>query len=189
MKIIYCDGSSLGNPGRGGFGVVALDTDKKLVWEYGEAAKDVTNNQMELAACLCALKVILQSAENAEKDPKNLHTPKHVSAGLNTRSKSSRLEYELRLDSKYVIQGVTEWSKNWSKNNWKNAQKKEVANKEIWQKILSIKKEIEEKNVTLKWTHVYGHTGEEWNERCDEIARGLAGEENIHLQKGTRYKE
>lgn len=164
-KIIYCDGSSLGNPGRGGFGVVALDTHKKKVWEFGEKFEGVTNNQMELAACLFSLQLILKSFENDKKN--------------NT--------YEMRLDSKYVIQGVTEWSKNWIKNNWKNAQKKEVANKETWKKILGLISEIEIKKIKILWTHVYGHTGEFWNERVDEIARSVAGGEQVVLRKGESY--
>jgi ribonuclease HI len=103
-KIIYCDGSSLGNPGPGGFGVVALDQERKKVWEYGGSKNPTTNNQMELAACQFALKLILKSFEQSGTD-----------------------SFELRLDSKYVIQGVTEWSKNWIKNNWKTAGKKKVS--------------------------------------------------------------
>ena len=124
-KIIYCDGSSLGNPGKAGFGVVAIDTEKKLVWEYGDAEKIATNNQMELAACIFALKLIL---------------------------KSDATIFELRLDSKYVILGATEWIKGWVKNNWKNSQKKEVANKAMWQEILRLMMEIKEKNnYRIRW--------------------------------------
>ncbi len=159
-KIIYCDGSSLGNPGRAGFGVVALDTEKKLVWEYGGATKIATNNQMELAACVFALKLVLKSAGKV---------------------------FELRLDSKYVIQGVTEWSKGWIKNGWRNSQKKEVMNKEYFQEILNLVELIEDAKIKLKWTHVYGHQGEKWNERVDEIARGLAGGEEVNLRKGAKY--
>lgn len=166
MKIIYCDGSSLGNPGRGGWGVVAIDTEKKMFWEYGERVDIATNNQMELSACIFALKLILKSSE---------------------KSLDKNLEYELRLDSKYVIQGITEWLNIWIKNNWKNSQKKEVANKDLWQEILKLKKEIESKKIKLVWTHVYGHSGEEWNERVDEIARKLAAKETLNLHKGHSY--
>lgn len=159
-KIIYCDGSSLGNPGNGGYAVVALDTEKKKVWEYGGKDTNVTNNQMELVACLTALDIVLNSKSNS---------------------------FELKLDSQYVIKGVTEWSKGWIKNNWKNAQKKPVMNKELWVKILTKVKEINEKGVTLKWSHVYGHQGELWNERCDEIAKAFAGGVEINLRKGSSY--
>jgi ribonuclease HI len=165
MKIIYCDGSSLGNPGPGGFAVIALDTDRGLVWEYGEKESKATNNQMELSACLFGLKLILKSATKE----KNFHT------------------VEMRLDSKYVIQGVTEWSKNWVKNGWHNAQKKEVLNKDLWQKILAVKRDIEDLGINIKFIHVYGHTGEKWNERCDEIAKGFASGEPPELKKADKY--
>jgi ribonuclease HI len=165
-KIIYCDGSSLGNPGPAGFGVVAIDSQRKLVWEYGGGFKKATNNQMELAACIFSLKLILKSVGE------------EISRGG---------EFELRLDSKYVIQGATVWSKGWLKNGWKNAQKKEVLNKEYWQEILGLISEIETKRIKLVWTHVYGHTGETWNERCDEIAKGMASGENLVLKKGEKF--
>lgn len=166
MKIIYCDGSSLGNPGPAGYGVVAIDTEKKLVWEFGGASKKATNNQMELAGCISALKLILKSFNN---------------------KKDEEQKFELRLDSKYVIQGATEWSKGWLKNGWKNAQKKDVLNKEYWQEILKLKNEIEARNIKIFWTHVYGHTGETWNERCDVIAKSMASGEKITLRKGEQY--
>lgn len=172
-KIIYCDGSSLGNPGRGGFGVVAIDTEKKLVWEYGGNFPNATNNRMELEACLFALKLIIKSMQNSKENI----------AQNNIQTNS----YELKLDSKYVIQGVTEWSKNWIKNGWKNAQKKEVINKDIWQEILKLKNELDIKKVNLIWSHVYGHSGEFWNERVDEIARKSASGEIIILRKGVAY--
>lgn len=178
-KIIYCDGSSLGNPGRGGYAVVALDTEKKLIWEYGGVQNPATNNQMELASCVAALKIILKSLD------------KPVSENIPTQ-KIPPVTYELRFDSKYVLQGVTEWSKNWVKNNWKTSQKKPVLNKELWQEILKLILEIEtksgKKNI-LKWTHVYGHNNERWNERADEIARSLAGDEKINLRKGETYED
>lgn len=167
MKIIYSDGSSLGNPGKGGFGVVALDTEKKIYWEYGGRKDIATNNQMELAACILVLQIILKSYEN---DPTE-----------------SNKHFELKLDSKYVIQGATEWMKGWVKNNWKNSQKKEVLNKEYWLEILELLERIRSKKIELKWTHVYGHTGEEWNERVDVIAKAFANNENLILKKGERY--
>jgi Ribonuclease HI len=32
-------------------------------------------------------------------------------------------EVNLTTDSKYVMQGITSWIKNWKKNNWKNSSK------------------------------------------------------------------
>lgn len=159
MKIIYCDGSSLGNPGLGGYGVVAIDTEKKLAWEYGKGYKHATNNQMELQATIFGLKLI---------------------------DKSEGENFEMRLDSKYVIQGATDWIKGWVANNWKNSQKKEVLNKELWQEILELMKSVKSQNKKIKWTHVYGHTGEKWNERVDEIAKAHAN--GVYKKLENPYK-
>jgi ribonuclease HI len=37
------------------------------------------------------------------------------------------------------------------------------------------------------WSHVYGHTGEIWNERVDEIARSFASDKEPILRKGEKY--
>lgn len=164
MKIIYADGSSLGNPGEAGFGVVAIDTERKKVWEYGEYLGKKTNNQAELSACIFILQLILKSG-----------------------SKNNEKKFEVRLDSQYVIKGATIWTKSWVKNNWKNSQKKDVENKELWEQILYLKKEIEAEEIKILWSHVYGHTGEIWNERVDEIAKNAALQKNQILRKGEKY--
>ena len=68
-------------------------------------------------------------------------------------------------DSKYVMDGITEWIKNWKKNNWKNAAKKDVKNKDLWIELdnLVVKHEI-------KWNWVKGHSGHEKNEIADALA-------------------
>jgi ribonuclease HI len=163
MKIIYCDGSSLGNPGLAGFGVVALDTERKKIWEFGGHLKIATNNQAELHGLIYALNIIIKSFER----------------------NSSAKKFELRLDSQYVIKGSTEWIKGWQKNGWKNSQKKEVENRELWENILALLNKIYFHKIDLKWTHVYGHTGELYNERVDEIAKAYASKKSIELKSGS----
>ena len=51
---IYTDGSSLGNPGKGGWGAILIYKDKEK--EISGSKKDATNNQMELLAAIKALK-------------------------------------------------------------------------------------------------------------------------------------
>ena len=41
----------------------------------------------------------------------------------------------LTTDSKYVVQGITEWIENWKSRGWKTAAKKPVLNKELWQRV------------------------------------------------------
>jgi len=69
-------------------------------------------------------------------------------------------------DSKYVIQGITEWIHGWKRNGWKNAGKKPVANRDLWQALDTLNSTHE---VTWQW--VKGHAGHPGNERADELAR------------------
>ena len=58
------------------------------------------------------------------------------------------------------------WIYNWQKNNWKTADKKPVKNKEIWQEIYNLTKIHK-----VKFIKVKGHADNEFNNRCDELAR------------------
>lgn len=70
-------------------------------------------------------------------------------------------------DSAYVVNAFNQnWIKNWVKNNWKTSDKKEVKNKELWQELLSL---TETHKVTFH--KVKGHADNEFNNRCDELAR------------------
>lgn len=70
-------------------------------------------------------------------------------------------------DSAYVVNAFNQnWIKNWVKNNWKTSDKKEVKNKELWQELLSL---TQTHKVTFH--KVKGHADNEFNNRCDELAR------------------
>lgn len=69
-------------------------------------------------------------------------------------------------DSQYVKKGMTEWIDGWIKKGWKNSQRKDVANRELWERLLTATREHE-----VEWHWVRGHTGHAENERCDELAR------------------
>ena len=71
----------------------------------------------------------------------------------------------LTTDSKYVMDGITSWIDNWKKNNWKNAAKKEVKNKDLW---IELDKFRLQHNVEWHW--VKGHSGHEKNEIADLLA-------------------
>ena len=68
-------------------------------------------------------------------------------------------------DSKYVKIGITEWIKKWKLNNWKNAKKKPVKNKDLWVRLDNI---CNKHNV--KWQWVKAHAGNKFNELADELA-------------------
>jgi ribonuclease HI len=69
-------------------------------------------------------------------------------------------------DSNYVIKGMTEWIGGWIRNNWKNSQKKEVLNRDLWERLLR-----EAKKHDVEWMWIKGHNGHSENERCDQLAR------------------
>ena len=69
-------------------------------------------------------------------------------------------------DSKYVMDGIESWIINWKKNGWKTSTKKIVKNRELWMQLDDL---ISKHNVTWKW--VKGHSGLEFNEKADELAR------------------
>lgn len=102
--------------------------------------QDTTNNRMELMAAIKGL-------ESLSRDcPVKLYT-----------------------DSKYVMQGITEWIHNWKKKGWKTAARKPVKNADLWQ---LLDKATERHQI--EWIWVKGHAGHEGNERADELAnRGV----------------
>ena len=76
-------------------------------------------------------------------------------------------EVELYSDSAYIVNAFNQgWIYNWKKKNWKTADGKEVKNKEIWQELYEL---IKTHKVTFN--KVKGHSDNEYNNRCDELAR------------------
>lgn len=96
-----------------------------------------TNNRMELTAVIESLNALTRPCEV------NLYT-----------------------DSKYVMDGITKYMTNWQKNGWRTADKKEVKNRDLWEKLVAA---LERHKV--KWHWVKGHAGHPENERADALAR------------------
>lgn len=134
---IYTDGACSGNPGKGGWGAVLI---------YGNIQRELsgfeevtTNNKMELTACIEALKML--------KEPCNVN---------------------LFSDSAYVVNAFNDdWISGWIKNNWRNSQKKEVANIELWKELIELTKFH-----FVVFNKVKGHAGDKYNEICDALATG-----------------
>lgn len=116
-----------------------------LVWgehklELYGGEKLTTNNQMELTAVISALSVLKRPC------PIIIHT-----------------------DSTYVRDGITKWIRNWKRNGWRTADKKEVKNAELWQRLDELAERYE-----IEWRWVKGHNGDPGNEKADELAnRGV----------------
>lgn len=74
---------------------------------------------------------------------------------------------KLYSDSAYVINAFNQgWIYNWLKKNWKTANGEQVKNKELWQELYNLTKIH---NVTF--IKVKGHSTNEYNNRCDFLAR------------------
>lgn len=152
--VVFADGSSLGNPGVGGWGAILIYQKLNEVIELGGNKAHTTNNEMELTAVVSALGYALNS-----------NAPLHIYT-----------------DSRYTIQGATEWIYRWSRNGWKTSEKEDVKNKALWQSLLELI-ETRGKN-TIHFHHVHGHVGVPGNERVDDIARGLAEGSKVNLYRG-----
>lgn len=164
---IYTDGACSGNPGPGGWGFVCvvpvfhiddvgtptepLMVDGKQLWVHTTTGsggeKETTNNRMELTAVI-----------------RGLH---HL---------RFRTDYDLTVvsDSKYVIQGITEWIKGWKTKNWIGSNKQPVKNQDLWKQLDALVGTFS----NLKWKWVKGHSGNQFNEMADELAvAGILKEE------------
>ena len=106
------------------------------VKELGGRENRTTNNRMELRGAI-------QGA---------LQVPKNTSA-------------KIIVDSSYVVHGITKWVFGWLKNNWKNSEKENVLNRDLWQELIAATADKK-----IQWEVIAGHSGTTGNERCDAIA-------------------
>ena len=75
------------------------------------------------------------------------------------------------LDSKYVLQGITEWIHGWKARGWRTASKEPVKNVELWQRLDAL---VASGGHDINWRWVKGHAGDPGNERADALAnRGV----------------
>lgn len=139
--LMHIDGSCLGNPGAIGW-AYHIQWPNGSTTEKSNGALKGTNNGAELRSCIDGLKATPEGSQ-----------------------------VEVFTDSDYTRLGATVWSPNWIKNNWKNAQRKPVKNKELWLELLAL---METREVTFE--RVAGHSGDPLNDRVDELAKEAAEE-------------
>jgi ribonuclease HI len=85
-------------------------------------------------------------------------------AGLEALKRPSQVR--LTTDSQYVMKGITQWMPAWKRRGWKTADKKEVKNRDLWERLDAA---LQRHRVDWQW--IKGHSGHPENERCDELAR------------------
>ena len=108
---IYCDGGCRGNGKEeniGAWGAVLLFGDKTK--EISGTKLNTTNNQMELMACIEAIKLV-----------------------------NILYNIECYCDSAYIVNCMNDkWYKKWQQNGWKTSQKKPVENKKLWMELIEL---------------------------------------------------
>jgi len=109
---------------------------------YNGSENETTNNRMELKAAIMGIK-------NAD----------------------TTTEITIYTDSKYVKDGITNWIKNWKKNNWITASKKPVKNQDLWKELDNMNNQY-----NVKWEWVKAHQDNDsddskYNNMADQLAR------------------
>lgn len=133
---IYTDGACSGNPGSGGWAAILIYNGIEKSISGGE--KHTTNNRMELFAIIRGLAQLKEACEVV-----------------------------IYSDSAYCVNALNEgWLASWQRNGWKNSDKQEVKNKDLWTDFL-----LSVKPHKATFVKVKGHSDNEYNNRCDEMAR------------------
>ena len=86
---LFTDGSSIPNPGPGGWGMVWVEKGEIKAEAHGHDG-DTTNNRMELAALIAAYRALPEEAEAT-----------------------------VFTDSRLCVDTITKWAPNWERNGWK----------------------------------------------------------------------
>ena len=153
---IYTDGSAIGNPGPGGYGVILMMNGETM--EFSQGFKHTTNNRMEMLAVITAL----------EKIPRDHRKRKVI----------------VHSDSQYTINGITKgWAKSWEKRGWKKADGQPALNPDLWKKMLAITDQYSQ--LTFQWVrgHAGDPLNERVDHLANSAARsslGMLTDEGYH---------
>jgi len=139
--IVYTDGACSGNPGPGGWAWAIAPTGER---QDSGGERQTTNQRMELVAVLNALRTL------------------GAQAGA----------IEVVSDSQYVVKCFNDaWWEGWLRRGWKNSQRQPVANRDLWEPLITLVRE--RGNVTFRW--VRGHNGDPMNDLVDALAVAAIG--------------
>ena len=133
---IYTDGACSYHPGPGGWGAIIIY--KGVERELSGGDPETTNNRMEITAIIEGISALKE-----------------------------KCEITLYSDSSYCIDSFNLGRiNNWKANGWRTADKKEVKNLDLWQKLLEVMQ-----GHKITFVKVKGHADNEFNNRCDKLAR------------------
>jgi ribonuclease HI len=116
--------------------------DRGVERELSGPAPSTTNQRMELTAVIEALRAI-----------------------------PGKRRVHVCSDSAYVVNCFRDgWHERWQQTGWRNAARRPVANRDLWEQLLA-----EYRRHEVVWHKVAGHGGDPLNERVDRLARKAAG--------------
>lgn len=133
--VIYSDGACSGNPGPGGWAFILWSPDNHVLERSGFQPA-TTNNRMEMSAALEGIRSVVSGSPII-----------------------------VLTDSVYLIRGITQWIFGWQKRGWKNAEGKDILNRDLWEELWQATR-----GKKIEWRYVPGHKGFAGNERVDALA-------------------
>ncbi len=152
LVAVFADESCLGNgkqgatPGGAAGLVEYLQRSGELVRrDYWISEPDTTNNRM-------ALQSVIQAFS-------------HLSA------KGEKLSIVFTTDSRYLVDGMTQWVHGWARKQWRKADGKPVENLSLWHQALSV---VSKGGHEVEWRWVRGHAGHPQNEWANHLATTAA---------------
>lgn len=157
MKLVEAYVDGGCSPNPGPGAFAAILDHKGFIKEFVRSGEG-TNNQMEMRAALLALDALKE-----------------------------RCEIHIYTDSQYLYNGMTRWFRFWRSNGWKNAEGKEVLNKNLWRQL-----DAASRKHIVHWHWIRGHVGHPMNQRADDLVHkemGLAHAPRMSFGNATKKEE
>ena len=152
--IIYTDGSSLPKPRRGGFAyrfVWVSDAGKDEIRDFNESGfTGATNNEMELKACIEALK--------------------RASSPRSPVPREAYFKIVLYTDSMYVLDGIGSAEFSWQTSGWLTREGEPVRNPDLWRELVKEKRRLGR----VEFRRVQAHKANPHNKAVDRLAKESA---------------
>lgn len=149
---IYTDGSSRPSPRRGGIGVRFVVIDAQGNEENEDLSffgyRNATNQQMELQACIEALKAARKKS-----------LPRHVTMTV------------IHSDSRYVVDNYPRALRQWPMNGWFAESGRPIENADLWKELTRQAGKLRMR-VEIQW--VKGHSKNVHNKAVDKLAKQSA---------------
>ena len=180
-QTLYTDGACPGNgteDAAGGIGWARTDGQTRSIYwcdwltkRYGPP----TNQKCELIAV--AFAVFGAGAEAMV-----------IKGNMYSKKGEIRTLTHIKSDSKYVVDGINHWLRNWKANNWKNSKKKPISNMQMWKDLDSVLSYGHLRGC-FTFSHVPGHSGDPGNDLADEAARNAVEDGEIVPEAGWKEFE